>query len=80
MKLISVVTPCYNEEENVADVYRRVKEVFASLKDYDYEHIFTSVNYFSKTKSEFRNKLYALLMIFLSCACASISSTSFLLK
>ncbi len=40
MKLISIVTPCYNEEENIADVYQRVKQVFAGLADYDYEHIF----------------------------------------
>lgn len=40
MKLISIITPCYNEEENVAEIYRQVKEVFAELKDYAYEHIF----------------------------------------
>lgn len=40
MRLISVVTACYNEEENVAELYKRVKEVFARLHDYNYEHIF----------------------------------------
>ncbi|MFA5793884.1 MAG: glycosyltransferase family 2 protein [Candidatus Brocadiia bacterium] len=40
MKLISIVTPTYNEEENVAEVYKQVKQVFADLKDYQYEHIF----------------------------------------
>lgn len=40
MKLISIITPCYNEEENIAEVYERVKRVFAELPDYDYEHIF----------------------------------------
>ncbi len=40
MKLVSVVTPCYNEEGNVDDVYRQVKEVFAGLPGYRYEHIF----------------------------------------
>ena len=40
MKLISIITPCYNEEENVEDVYREVKKVFDSLKGYTYEHIF----------------------------------------
>ena len=39
-KLISIVTPCYNEEENVAELYRQVKEVFDSLPSYRYEHIF----------------------------------------
>jgi glycosyltransferase involved in cell wall biosynthesis len=39
-KLISVVTPCYNEELNVDLIYKKVKEVFAGLPQYDYEHIF----------------------------------------
>jgi len=40
MPLISIVSPCYNEEANVAEVYRLVKEVFAGLPDYKYDHIF----------------------------------------
>ena len=40
MRLISVVTGCYNEEENVEEVYLQVKKVFAELEDYNYEHIF----------------------------------------
>jgi glycosyltransferase involved in cell wall biosynthesis len=40
MKLISIMTPCYNEEENVEGVYTQVKEVFANLRHYRYEHIF----------------------------------------
>ncbi len=40
MKLISIVTPCYNEEENVEQAYKEVKSVFDSLPDYSYEHIF----------------------------------------
>jgi glycosyltransferase involved in cell wall biosynthesis len=40
MKLISVVTPCYNEEDNVRDIYEQIKHVFAGLPDYTYEHIF----------------------------------------
>lgn len=40
MKRISIVTPCYNEENNVAEVYKQVKQVFAALKGYEYEHIF----------------------------------------
>lgn len=40
-KLISIVTPCYNEEENVQDCYEAIKKLFeTTLKDYDYEHIF----------------------------------------
>jgi len=40
MKLISVVTPCYNEEENAADLYEQVKKIFSELPQYHYEHIF----------------------------------------
>ncbi|MGA2162722.1 MAG: glycosyltransferase family 2 protein [Methanoregula sp.] len=39
-KLISVVTACYNEEENVELLYNEVKKVFEKLTDYEYEHIF----------------------------------------
>ncbi|MDP2183820.1 MAG: glycosyltransferase [Actinomycetota bacterium] len=39
-KLISIVTPCYNEEGNVVELYERLKQVLASLTEYDYEHIF----------------------------------------
>lgn len=40
MKTISVITPCYNEEDNVREVYEAVVRVFDSLPAYDYEHIF----------------------------------------
>ena len=40
MKLISVVTPCYNEEENVEILYQAIKEIFKQLPQYRYEHIF----------------------------------------
>ncbi|TSC96031.1 MAG: glycosyl transferase family protein [Parcubacteria group bacterium Athens1014_10] len=40
-KLISVITPCYNEELNVKICYETVKKIFEEkLPDYDYEHIF----------------------------------------
>src|SRR3989338_1878898 len=39
-KLISVVTPCYNEELNVEELYNQVKAVFAEMPQYRYEHIF----------------------------------------
>lgn len=37
-KLISIVTPCYNEEDNIEELYRRVVAVMAD-QSYDYEHI-----------------------------------------
>ena len=40
-ELISVVTPCYNEEANILECYQSVKAVFDQrLPDYQYEHIF----------------------------------------
>ena len=39
-KTISVMTPCFNEEDNVLSVYNQVREVMAGLERYDYEHIF----------------------------------------
>ena len=40
MKFLSIITPCYNEEENVDELYQRVKAVFNNLPDYTHEHIF----------------------------------------
>ena len=40
MKFISVVTACYNEEDNIELIYNKVKEIFDNLKSYTYEHIF----------------------------------------
>ena len=40
MKTISVVTPCYNEEGNVREVYERVRNLMSTLGRYRYEHIF----------------------------------------
>ncbi len=39
-KLISVVTPCYNEEGNVGELYRQTRDILEGLGRYDYEHIF----------------------------------------
>ncbi len=38
-KLISIVTPCYNEKDNVLELHQRIVSVMSKLK-YDYEHIF----------------------------------------
>jgi glycosyltransferase involved in cell wall biosynthesis len=40
MKKISVITPCYNEEENVGELVAAVRQVFAGLPNYTFEHIF----------------------------------------
>lgn len=39
MKLISIVTPCYNEEENINELYQRIQVVMNGA-NYNYEHIF----------------------------------------
>jgi glycosyltransferase involved in cell wall biosynthesis len=39
-KLISIVTPCYNEEENVDDLHTQIVQVMSELPEYDFEHIY----------------------------------------
>ena len=39
-KKISIVTPCYNEQDNVDDVVAAIRGVFEEMSDYDYEHLF----------------------------------------
>ena len=40
IRTITILTPCYNEEENVRALYEKVKSVFAPLAGYRYEHLF----------------------------------------
>jgi polyisoprenyl-phosphate glycosyltransferase len=48
--LISVVTPCYNEEDNVEDCYAAVRRLFeGELRDYEFEHIFCDNNSSDRT-------------------------------
>jgi glycosyltransferase involved in cell wall biosynthesis len=44
MKTISIHTPCFNEEENVEEVYKRCRAVMQKLARYKYEHIFIDNN------------------------------------
>ncbi len=39
-KTISIITPCYNEEANVLNLYNQVRAVMAQIGRYEYEHIF----------------------------------------
>jgi glycosyltransferase involved in cell wall biosynthesis len=39
-KLISMIIPMMNEEENVKDIYIHLKDVFAGMKGYTYEFIY----------------------------------------
>jgi len=40
MKLISIVSQCYNEEGNVREIYAKVKEIMGAFPGYRYEYIF----------------------------------------
>lgn len=40
MSRISIVTPCFNEEEIIQHMYNEVKKVMADLPQYEYEHLF----------------------------------------
>jgi polyisoprenyl-phosphate glycosyltransferase len=39
-KLITIMTPCYNEEVNVREVHRRLMVVAAQMPEYRFEHLF----------------------------------------
>ena len=40
-KLISIMSNCYNEEENVDEFYQQIKEIMMSYQDkYEYDHLF----------------------------------------
>jgi glycosyltransferase involved in cell wall biosynthesis len=39
-KLITIMTPCYNEELNVREIHRRVMAMAAQLPEYRFEHLF----------------------------------------
>ena len=54
MKLISVVSSCYNEEENVELLYEAVKAVFAGLPQYRYEHILVDIASKDRTAERLR--------------------------
>jgi glycosyltransferase involved in cell wall biosynthesis len=38
--LISITSPCFNEEENIGELYKRVVKVMESLPEYDFEYVF----------------------------------------
>ena len=54
MKKITIMTPCYNEEGNIEDLYLRVKEVFNQLPNYEYEHLFIDNASQDKTVDELK--------------------------
>ena len=40
MDSVTVLTPCFNEEDNVRAVYERVREEMDAVPDCEYEHLF----------------------------------------
>ncbi|MDB6025211.1 MAG: dolichol monophosphate mannose synthase [Verrucomicrobiales bacterium] len=40
VKKLSIITPCYNEEENVEELHLRIRDIASKLLNYDYEHIY----------------------------------------
>lgn len=52
-KLISIVTPCFNEEENIDEIYERIRQVALTYK-YNYEHIFIDNASTDKTQAKLR--------------------------
>ncbi len=40
MKHIAVITPTFNEEDNVLELYERIRSVFSGLPNYSYDHFF----------------------------------------
>jgi len=53
-KTITILTPCYNEEGNVREVYERVRAAIISAGDYRYEHIFIDNGSRDNTLGELR--------------------------
>lgn len=51
---ISVVVPCYNEEENIQDSYNLLKKVFTKIPQYDYEFIFADNDSLDKSQEILR--------------------------
>src|SRR5205807_543731 len=39
-KHVGVVTPCYNEVENVGELHEAIRRVFDGLPDYTYTHLY----------------------------------------
>ena len=58
MKTISIFTTCYNEEDNIAEVYSKVKEqleLLRTTRGYNYEHVFIDNASNDKTVDILRN-------------------------
>jgi dolichol-phosphate mannosyltransferase len=57
IKKISLISPCYNEEDNIQELYRRVTAVIDSMPQYDFEYLI--IDNASTDTSESKLKLLA---------------------
>lgn len=55
-KLISIIVPCYNELDNIEEMYQRVVAVFQKLKNYNFE-----ILYIDNASTDRSEKLYETL-------------------
>ena len=54
-KLISIVTPTYNEEENIEELYNEIKKSISNIKKYDFEIIVIDNDSTDKTQEILKN-------------------------
>lgn len=54
-KKISIISPCYNEELNIEDLYERVKNVIDEIKKYDFEYLFIDNDSQDKTVEKLKS-------------------------
>lgn len=40
MKTICIITPCYNEEDNVKEIHNQIDKIFSKYPNYNYKHLF----------------------------------------
>lgn len=53
--MISIITPCYNEEENVEELCQRIKSTMATISETEYEHILIDNGSTDRTVAILRN-------------------------
>ena len=49
-KILSIIVPTYNEQENIKYVYAELKKMFKAIPNYDYEIIFTDNNSYDHSR------------------------------
>lgn len=66
MKLITIINPCYNEEDVLPELYQRLNEVTRSIEDYDFEYLFVNDGSEDKTLDllkEYQKKIPVFVML-----------------